>query len=159
MSFYDWLLALHVLAGFALVAAYVVFATLIWWSWTRDTPAAMLRLTGVGRVGNVLVIVGAAGTLILGVWLAIGLDAYQVWDGWVIAALVLWAIATETGRRSGDHYAKAGTRAAELAGSGADVSNAELGAILRDRNALVLQVVSAVAVLLLVIDMIYKPGA
>jgi hypothetical protein len=156
VTFYDWLLALHVLAGFMLVAAYVLFVFLIAWSWRRDTPGAMLRLTG---IGNVLVGIGAMATLILGIWLAIDSDQYQVWDGWVIAALVLWAIALETGRRTGAHYAKARTRAAERAGAGADVSDPELGAILRDRGALALQAVSAVAVLLLIVDMIYKPGA
>ncbi len=159
VSLYDWLLALHVLAGFMLVAAYVLFAFLIAWSWRRDTPGAMLRLTGIGRVGNVLLAIGAIATLVLGIWLAIDSDRYQVWDGWVIAALVLWAISMETGRRSGAHYAKAGTRAAERARAGADASDPELGAILRDRGALALQAVSSVAVLLLVVDMIYKPGA
>jgi uncharacterized membrane protein len=159
VSFYDWLLALHVLAAFVLVASYVLFAVLIAWSWRRDTPGAMVRVTGIGRLGNVLVGIGAMGTLILGVWLAIDSDDYQVWDGWVIAALVLWAIGTETGRRSGQLYARAGTRAAELAREGPDVPNAELGAILRDRTALTWQIASSVAVLLLLIDMIYKPGA
>jgi uncharacterized membrane protein len=159
VTLYDWLLALHVLAGFVLVAAYVLFAFLIAWSWRRDTPGATLRLSGIGRVGNVLVAIGAVATLVLGIWLAIDSDQYEVWDGWVIAALVLWAISMETGRRSGAHYAKASARAAERAGAGADVSDPELGAILRDRGALVLQVVSAVAVLLLIVDMIYKPGA
>jgi hypothetical protein len=159
VSFSDWLLALHVLAAFVLVAAYVLFWVLIVWSWNRDTPGAMVRVTGISRWGNVLVGIGSIGTLVLGIWLAIDYDAYQVWDGWIIAALVLWAIGMETGRRSGQHYAQAGTRAAQLAGEGADVRNAELGAILRDRTALYWQIASSVAVLLLLIDMIYKPGA
>ena len=37
------------------------------------------------------------GTILFGIWLAISLDAYQVWDGWVIAAIVLWAIGSGTG--------------------------------------------------------------
>ena len=42
------------------------------------------------------------------------LDAYHVWDGWVIVALVLWAIASETGRRADPEYAKLFTKAKEL---------------------------------------------
>jgi hypothetical protein len=41
---------------------------------------------------------------VFGVSLAIEVDRYRVWDGWVIAAIVLWAIGTETGRRSTDAY-------------------------------------------------------
>ena len=60
--------------------------------------------------------IGSIGVLVLGVWLAIDADAYQVWDGWVIAALVLWAIAVETGRRSGVIYTRRRQRAGELVG-------------------------------------------
>ena len=62
-------------------------------------------------VGTV-VSVGSLGAIIFGVWLAISLDFVQVWDGWVIAAIVLWAIATETGRRSGVEYEPCLERAA-----------------------------------------------
>jgi hypothetical protein len=33
--------------------------------------------------------VGLTGTLVFGVWLAISLDGYEPWDGWVIVAFVL----------------------------------------------------------------------
>lgn len=54
-----------------------------------------------------LVIAGTLGTLVFGIWLAIERDEYQVWDGWILAALVLWAIAAETGRRGGVPYMEA----------------------------------------------------
>ena len=57
-----------------------------------------------------IVAVGSLGTIVFGVWLAISLDAYQVWDGWVLAAIVLWAIAVEVGRRGGTGYGAAGKR-------------------------------------------------
>ena len=44
------------------------------------------------RVGTALVMIGISGTIVFGVWLAISLDRYQLWDGWIIAALVLWAV-------------------------------------------------------------------
>ena len=46
-----------------------------------------------GRVGGPLVGVGMMGVVIFGIWLAIDDDAYHVWDGWIIASLMLWAIA------------------------------------------------------------------
>ncbi|MBA3433006.1 MAG: hypothetical protein H0U08_02815, partial [Actinobacteria bacterium] len=47
-------------------------------------------------MGNGAVGVGVTGTIVLGIWLAISRDEYQVWDGWVIAAIVLWVLAAET---------------------------------------------------------------
>src|SRR5581483_3011206 len=35
--------------------------------------------------------IGGLGTIVFGVWLAIVDDAYHVWDGWIVAAIVLWA--------------------------------------------------------------------
>ena len=159
MSRYDWLLSLHVLAAFSLVAAYVLYGVMIAWSWRRETPAEMLRLTGISRTGNVLMWIGSIGTLGLGIWLALDVDGYSILDGWILGAIVLWALAMETGRRSGTLYARAGTRAAELSAAGQEGPSTELGEILRDRRALMWQALSSLAVLVLLWDMIYKPGA
>ena len=51
-------------------------------------------------VGNALWNVGGLGTLVLGIWLALYVDGYEIWDGWIITAIVLFAIATELGRRA-----------------------------------------------------------
>ena len=101
MSLYDWLLFLHVLTAFALVAALVVFWIIGIVARNVDRPVESLRYFRVAQPANVLVIVGTLGTLVFGIWLAIERDAYQVWDGWILAALVLWAVASETGRRGG----------------------------------------------------------
>ena len=159
MSRYDWILSLHVLAAFSLVAAYVLYGVMIAWSWRRETPAEMLRLTGISRTGNVLMWIGSIGTLGLGIWLALDVDGYSILDGWILGAIVLWALAMETGRRSGTLYARAGTRAAELSAAGQEGPSTELGEILRDRRALMWQALSSLAVLVLLWDMIYKPGA
>jgi uncharacterized membrane protein len=158
VSRYDWIVSLHVLAAFSLLAAYVLYATLIAWSWRRETPAEMLRITGIARTGNALMWVGSLGTLLLGIWLALDVDGYSLLDGWIVAAFVLWAIAMETGRRSGTLYARAGTRAAELSAAGEEGPSTELREILRDRRALMWQTLSSLAVLALLWDMIYKPG-
>ncbi len=101
MTFSDWLLFLHIASAFALVAALVVF-------WTSGSPARnverpveSLRYFRVAKPANVLIIVGTLGTLIFGIWLAIDDAAYQVWDGWILGAIVLWAVSSATGQRGG----------------------------------------------------------
>ena len=160
MSLYDWLLFLHVLTAFALVAALVVFWIIGIVARNVDRPVESLRYFRVAQPANVLVVVGTLGTLVFGIWLAIERDAYQVWDGWILAALVLWAVASETGRRGGLPYMEAKKLAERLAAEGrADEPSPELHAKLKDRNAMMLQALSSLAVLLLLLDMIYKPGA
>ncbi len=160
MNLYDWLLFLHVLAAFALVAALVVFWVIGIVARNVDTPRESLRYFRVARPTNVLVIAGPIGTLILGIWLAIEVDEYRVWDGWILGAIALWVVGTEAGRRGGKPYAEAAQLAARLAGEGrGDEPNAELRTLLRDRTGMVMNAVSSVAVLLILIDMIYKPGA
>jgi uncharacterized membrane protein len=160
VSFYDWLLFLHVAAAFALVAALVVYWVIAVAARNVDRPVDSLRYFRLARPANVLVIAGTIGTLVFGVWLAIDHDAYQVWDGWVLAALVLWAISAGTGQRGGVIYAQAQKLAAEETRAGrGEQPNAELRTMLTDRRSMWLNIVSSGAVLLLLIDMIYKPGA
>jgi hypothetical protein len=97
--------------------------------------------------------------LLLGIWLAIDADAYHVWDGWVIAAIVLWAVSAETGRRGGLNYTEAEKQAKRLVAEGRNDPSPELVALLRDRNAAMLSAVSTIAVLLILVDMLWKPGA
>ncbi len=149
MSVYDGLLVLHVAAAFATVASVVLFATLH--AATRGGTvsggdgAPLLALT---RLGRRLWDVGGAGTLLLGVWLAVYLDAYEVWDAWIVVALVLWAVAASAGVRVGTAY---------LAAFDGGREAAEPRAERRPSGALL--AVMALAVLALLADMIYKPGA
>jgi hypothetical protein len=160
VAFYDWLLFLHVGSAFALVAALVVFWSVAVAARNVDRPVDSLRYFKIAKPANVLVVVGTMGTLIFGIWLAIDADAYQVWDGWVLIALALWLVAAGTGQRGGQTYAEAAKLAAELDGQGrGDQPSEELRVKLQDRRAMWLNVVSSVAVLLIVVDMIYKPGA
>ena len=122
MSLDDWILALHLLAAFALVGALVIFWIMIVALWNTDSTTRVASLMTVSKVGTIMVAAGSVGTIVFGVWLAISLDAYQVWDGWVIAAIVLWAIAAEVGRRAGEGYGEAGTEAAKLAAAGTPTS-------------------------------------
>ena len=160
MSWYDWLLFLHVASAFAIVAALVVFTVIAVAGRNVDRPVESLRYFRMARPANVLVIAGTVGTLIFGIWLAIYVDGYELWDGWIIAAFVLWAIAVFTGQRGGMVYAQAQKLATRLEGEGrADEPSTELRTLLQDRRAMWLNIVSSLAVLLLLVDMIYKPGA
>jgi hypothetical protein len=129
---YDWLLFLHVLSAFAIVGSVVVFTVVLLAARGADGAAA-LRLVPLARR---LWDVGGAGTIVLGIWLAIDLDQYGVFDGWVIGAIVLWAVAAFAGFRLG-------TSLSEGDGGGAGLPYA----------------VMTVAVAALLVVMIYKPGA
>jgi hypothetical protein len=133
---YHTLLFLHVLAAFAIVATVVVFS------------AFALGLTADPRVlavGNVLWAIGGLGTLVFGIWLAVYVKGYEIWDGWIITAIVLWAIATELGRRAQLGYTGA------VGGGGGAIAGAGQAALMHWLRSLV--------VLALLVVMIYKPGA
>jgi hypothetical protein len=133
MTLDDWILALHVLSAFALVAAMVLYWVLL--VGRRADPEGE-RLAPVGRIATVAVSIGSLGTLVFGVWLALSVGGYDLWDGWIVAALVLWVIGVGTGERGGAALTR--------------------GDIPRGTR---LQLVSTVAVLLILVDMIWKPGA
>lgn len=157
---YEWLLFLHVLTAFALIAALVVFWVIGIVARSVDRPAESLRYFRVARPANALVVVGTLGVLVFGIALAIERDEYQVWDGWILAAIVLWALAAETGRRGGLAYAEAQKLAESLAAEGrGEEPSTELRAKLQDRGAIVMNAVSTLLVLLILADMVWKPGA
>ena len=159
VTFDSWLLALHLLFAAVLVGAVTIFWILVVAVRNADRPAQVLALTPLMRVGGVAIIAGSLGSVVFGVWLAITRDAYHPWDGWVIAAIVLWAIASETGRRTDPEYGHAFTRAGELLTAGETGASAELAALCRPRTGMLLHLISTAAVLLILLDMIWKPGA
>ena len=135
----DWLLALHLLSAVLLGAAMTGF-----WALVLGTRSAGAPLTpgGAERLSRPLaaaISVGAVGTLVFGVWLAVVDDAYHVWDGWVVAAIVLWAAGMGLGQRAG----------AALASGSAPAR----------RNGIVLQGASTAAIVVVLVLMIWKPGA
>jgi len=159
VSFNDWLLALHVLSAFAYVAGVVLFWILIVAVRRIDTPEETIRMGPIVNVGNAAVGIGAGGTILLGIWLAFALDGYAIWDGWIIAALILWAIAAAFGQRTGAAYMQGMTKAKELDAAGQRGANAELLALNRTSNGVLMHALAAVVVLLILLDMIFKPGA
>lgn len=97
MSTYDWLLFLHLIGAFAAMGSVVVFSVLL----ASGGRVAAPELTFLGRrlwdVGGML-------TLVFGIWLALDLDQYDFFDGWILLALALWAVAGAAGIRLGLAY-------------------------------------------------------
>ncbi len=138
---YDWLLFLHVLSAFFLVGALTYF-----WALVLATRPGRNTLPGatalaMARPATIAVAAGVAGTLIFGVWLAIDVDGYELWDGWILASLVLWAIGSGAGERSGRALTPVG-----------DVYP-------NWRRGLLLHTVASLAALVILVLMIWKPGA
>ena len=88
---YEFLLFCHVLAAFFLLAMVVMYS-----SFALGGPAPARAVTFAQALDGI----GGAGTIIFGIWLALYVNGYELWDGWIIAALLLWAAAAETGRRA-----------------------------------------------------------
>ncbi len=95
--------------------------------------------------------------LLLGIALAIDLDDYQVWDAWILVSILLWAIGGAAGSRVGAHYAGAQELAQRLADE--DEPSPELGAKLSDRRVAILHAITVTAFTIILVLMIFKPGA
>ncbi len=159
MSFVQWALALHVLSAFSFVAAIVLFWVLIVAVRRIDTPEETLRMEPIVKVGNAAVGIGATGTIVLGIYLAFAVDSYAIWDGWIIAALILWAVSAELGRRTGAAYMQGMNKAKELDAAGQKGPDEGLLALNRTQAGLVLHALTSLTALLILLDMIFKPGA
>ena len=159
MRFDDWILALHVLSAFSLVAGLVVFWALIVVGRRIDTPGDTLALSPVAKVGSATVGVGMVGTIVFGVWLALSVGNYDIWDGWIIAAIVLWFIGSGLGRQTGKEFLAAPMKAVQLQSAGQTGPNEELLALNRTSRGVLFQALTSLVVLLILIDMIWKPGA
>lgn len=159
MSFDGWLIALHVLSAFAYAAGLVLFWVLVVAVRRTDTPEGTTRMGPVVKVGNAAVAIGAGGVIVFGVWLALSYGGYDLWDGWIVAAIVLWAISMAVGKRAGDAYMEGMKKAEELQAAGQTGPSAELLALNRTSGGLAMHALASVLFLLLLVDMIWKPGA
>jgi uncharacterized membrane protein len=155
MNFYAWVLAFHLLAAFALAAALVLFSVLVFAGRRMTTLEQNRLLFRVGPTGGILMGAGAGLTLILGVVLALKSDRFEIWNGWIIAALVLWALMGAVGQRTGAYY----TNVQKRAESGDPGAEAEVLAGLRAPTGALLHLATVAIFVLLLLDMLFKPGA
>ena len=128
MSFEDWIFALHVLGAATLVGGLVMSWIVVFAFRSVGDARSTLSLHRVAMVGTAAVVVGLVLALGFGIWLAILRVAFAPWDGWVIAAIVLWAIATVLLLRSFAEYAKPVKKARALIASG-EAGRAPIGGV------------------------------
>ena len=159
MSWDDWLLSFHLLSAAAYGAAIILYWTLIVAVRKTDTADGTLRMGPMVMVGNVGVGIGAGGTIIFGIWLALSVGNYDLWDGWIIAAIVLWVIAAVVGQRAGQEYMRGMDKAKELQAAGQSAANTELLAVNRTQAGVIYHALTSLVFVLIVIDMVWKPGA
>jgi hypothetical protein len=110
-------------------------------------------------LGDVLSGIGGVGTLAFGIWLALEVEGYKLWDGWIIAAFVLWAASGGLIDQAARHYRRVRARATALLREGGDEPRPELKALLTSPRALGMHTVGVLMTVLLLLDMIWKPGA
>ena len=139
---YDWLLFLHLLAAFLLAVTGVTYSAVAF-----GAIASGRTLFVADRCWDV----GGLGTLVLGVWLALYLDQYQIWDGWIIGAIVLWLATIGLGDTLRRRLADTGPGVA-AGGGGAT-------AVRLDSRLALLHWLRTLGVLGLLVLMVWKPGA
>ena len=135
---YDWLLFLHVLGAFTMVAgAGLLVATLVAVRRRPDTVVGARLLPATVMIWWI----GSVVALVFGIWLALHVSIYSLTDGWILTAIVLWALGGAIGGRIGTGYRALRT------GAGVDIGQLT-----------VMHVLLVLVVLAILVDMIYKPG-
>ena len=160
VSFDDWILALHVLSAFAYVAGIVLFWVLIVAVRRIDTPDGTLRMEPLSKSATPRsASVRSGRSSSASGWPSRSAD-YDIWDGWIIAALVLWVVAggartAHRRRLHAGHDQGAGARTA-----GADRARAaSCSRSTAPATGSCCTSLASLVVLLILIDMIWKPGA
>ena len=125
------LLFLHLLSATALFAGLFVFSAV--------ALGAQME-TGAMRFSLALWHAGLVGVIVFGIALALDVDGVELWDAWVLIAIVLWVAAGGAGERLAAAHKEA-------------VGGALPGNIVRAHW------ITVVLVLLLLADMVWKPWA
>jgi uncharacterized membrane protein len=128
------LLFFHVLSAFFLGSAVVMFSAFVLGSPVNRTTRLLTEI---------LWGIGALGTLILGIWLALNRPEYQIYDGWIIAAIVIWVLAMGSGAQA--------SRGVKPVGDDSPVAI--------DRRTAFAHWMRVVYVVALLVVMVWKPGA
>ena len=129
---YDTLLLLH------LLGAFITFVTIgLFSAWALGAPANRGGFLVADWAWNI----SGALLLVFGVWLALYVDGYELWDGWILGALVLLGAASAFGARARDYVI------------------AELGDDPVERQVTLWHWLRTISVVLILVLMVWKPGA
>ena len=131
---YHALLFFHVFAAFCLGAAALIYSAFV-------LGSPVNRATRL--VAEILWGVGGLGVLAFGVWLAFNRPEYEIYDGWIIAALVLWVLMMGSGARASQGVKPAG----------------DDSAVAVDRRTAFAHWMRIVWFIALLVVMVWKPGA
>ena len=134
---YDTLLLVHMLGAFITFVTVGLFSA--WAFGARADRGGFLVADWAWNVSGLLLVV-------FGIWLALYVDGYELLDGWILGAIVLFGAASAFGAKA---------RTVVLAGLGENASGAEPS----QRQVTLwhwLRTASVVAILVL---MVWKPGA
>ncbi len=155
----NWLLLFHLLAAFTFLSGSAVAGVLHQAAMRRDRPSQIALLLGLVRPMVPVIGVASLATLGFGLWLTqvAGPDA-DLDEGWVIAAIVLWAVSVAAATPGGTMLRHARELAERLAQDG-DRPNEELRRAVADPRALVLNYLSFAALVAIIVLMVFKPGA
>jgi uncharacterized membrane protein len=158
VNLYDWLLFFHVTGTFFLIGGIVIAGILNIAAIAKDRPPSEIAtLYGLIRFAVPLIGAGLLLTLAIGLWLVSKAD-YGYGDGWIVAAVVLWVLASALGNVDGRYQRRTGELARRLAAEG-DAASPELRARLRDPWALAISYGSGLLAFAVLGIMIWKPGA
>jgi hypothetical protein len=93
---YDTLLFLHILS------AAIAFVTVVMFSaWALGATATRPGFAVADMAWNI----SGFGLTVFGIWLVLYIDSYELWDGWILGALVLFGLASWFGARAREEIA------------------------------------------------------
>jgi uncharacterized membrane protein len=147
---------LHVTGAFFLVSGSVAAGVLNVLAARAERPSETALLLGLIRIAVITIGIGAAGTLIFGIWLWHE-QGYGIGTFWIWASLVLWVLANALGGIGGKHQERTRKLAQQLAAAG-DTKSDELRALLRDPRGNALSWLAGAATLAILVLMIWKPS-
>jgi len=153
VDFDSWMLAFHLLAAFSIASALVLFSVMVYSGRRMTTLEETRMLFRIGPIGGILIGAGIGLVFLFGVILAFSDDRFDIWDGWIIAGIILWAAFAAVGQRTGKYYTDV-QKLVEKEGT-----EAEALALLRAPTGALLHLATVGLFVLILLDMIFKPGA
>jgi uncharacterized membrane protein len=123
----------------------------------QERPHDVALLLAVARSGVLLVAVGAVLVLVFGLWL-VDLGGHSLAEAWLVAAVLLFALAVALGAAGGRRPRQARVLAARLAACGEEPTP-ELRRLIDDRASAVANYIAVLAVAVILALMVWKPGA